>query len=164
MILGGPRLAHALAESPLTAALAGTALAMCPLACLAMIPFILCRPAFEGLQRGRPGLIMAVLRYAVLTIPCAFAGMRAARLFEGPALYGLLGGLIVASGVSSIIFILWMRRLIHGLETETRTGGAASTAASASQPGPDRFAAPAAGADDGGTLLSPRPSGGDSRP
>jgi len=162
MILGGPRLAHSLAESPLTAELASTALAMCPLACLAMIPFILCRPAFEGLQRGRPGLIMAVLRYAVLTIPSAFTGMRTAHVLGASALYGLLGGLIVASGVSSVIFILWMRRLLHGLEAEARTGGAPSMAASASQPEPDRFAAPAAGAD-GGAVLSPRPSGGDSR-
>src|SRR5262245_8815847 len=161
MILGGPRLAHALAESPLTAALASTALVMCPVACLAMIPFILCRPAFEGLQRGRPGLIMAVLRYAVLTIPSAFAGMRTAHLLDAPPLYGLLGGLIVASGISSIIFILWMRRLLHRLEAEVLTGGAASTA-SAAQPHPGRSAGAAAAADRG-ARLSPRPSGGDSR-
>jgi Na+-driven multidrug efflux pump len=118
MIFGGPRLARVLAESPLTAELGTVALALCPLACLAMIPFTLCRPAFEGLQRGRPGLTMAVLRYAVLTIPCAFAGMRAARAFGRPALYGLLSGLIVASGIASTVFFIWMRRFLHRLEAE----------------------------------------------
>src|SRR6185295_7536157 len=78
LLLGGPRLARALAESARTADLASIALRFCPLACLVMIPFVLCRPAFEGLQRGRPGLTMAVLRYAILTIPCAFLGMKGA--------------------------------------------------------------------------------------
>jgi len=116
MIFGGPRLARALAESPLTAELASVALAFCPLACLAMIPFTLCRPAFEGLQRGRPGLTMAVLRYVGLTIPCAFAGMQAVRALGRPALYGLLAGLIVASGIASTIFFIWMQRVLSRLE------------------------------------------------
>jgi Na+-driven multidrug efflux pump len=123
MIFGGPRLARALAESSLTAELGSVALAFCPLACLAMIPFTLCRPAFEGLQRGRPGLMMAVLRYAVLTIPCAFAGMRASRAFDRPALYGLLAGLIVASGIASTVFFAWMRRFLQRLEMEARPAG-----------------------------------------
>ncbi len=123
MIFGGPRLARALAESSLTAELGSVALAFCPLACLAMIPFTLCRPAFEGLQRGRPGLMMAVLRYAVLTIPCAFAGMWASRAFDRPALYGLLAGLIIASGIASTVFFIWMRRFLQRLEMEARPAG-----------------------------------------
>jgi Na+-driven multidrug efflux pump len=122
LLMGGPRLARALAESHVTADLATVALALCPLACLAMVPFTLCRPAFEGLQRGRPGLIMAVLRYAVLTIPFAFGGMQAARGLGGPPLYGLLVGLIAASGLASAVFFTWMRRFLGRLEALERPG------------------------------------------
>ncbi|HXU12364.1 MAG TPA: MATE family efflux transporter, partial [Candidatus Binatia bacterium] len=116
LLLGGPRLARALAESARTADLATIALRFCPLACLVMVPFVLCRPAFEGLQRGRPGLTMAVLRYAVLTIPCAFLGMQAAAALSAEPLYGLLGGLVVASSASSAVFLAWLRRTLRGLE------------------------------------------------
>ena len=116
LLLGGPRLARALAESARTAELATVALRFCPLACLVMVPFVLCRPAFEGLQRGRPGLTMAVFRYLILTIPCAFLGMRAAGALSVEPLYGLLGGLIIASSVSSSVFLAWLGRTLRGLQ------------------------------------------------
>jgi Na+-driven multidrug efflux pump len=134
LILFGPAIAHALAESPLTAELTRVSLALCPLACLAMIPFQICRPAFEGLQRGRPGLVMAVLRYVVLTVPSALAGMSVARSLGQPILYGLIAGLIAASAVSSAVFLVWLRRFLHGLQ-----GGALPRAADltlSSEPGP----------------------------
>jgi len=121
LLVGGPWLARALAESPLTAELATIALALCPLACLAMVPFSLCRPAFEGLQRGRPGLTMAVFRYAVLTIPFAFGGMQAAHGLGRPPLYGLLVGLIGASGLASAVFFIWMRRFLGDLDAQVRS-------------------------------------------
>jgi len=141
LLVGGPRLARALAESPLTAELATIALALCPLACLAMVPFSLCRPAFEGLQRGRPGLAMAVFRYTILTIPFAFAGMKAADLLGRPPLYGLIAGLIGASGLASAVFFIWMRRFLGDLEAQERA--AAPQPRPAGQPGAARFSAPA---------------------
>ncbi len=143
MLMGGPWLARALAESPLTAELAIVALALCPLACLAMVPFTLCRPAFEGLQRGRPGLTMAVFRYAVLTIPFAFAGMKAAHGLGRPALYGLLAGLIGASGLASVVFFAWMRRFLGDLEAQERAAAPRAQPGPAGQPGAARFSAPA---------------------
>ena len=116
MILGGPALAHALAESPVTAELTRVALWLVPLGCLTLVPFQLCRPAFEGLQRGWPGLAMAILRYLVLTIPCAVLGKQAAHALGQPALYGLVAGLILTSGISSAIFLEWLRRTLHGLD------------------------------------------------
>jgi len=141
LLVGGPRLARGLAESPLTAELATIALALCPLACLAMVPFSLCRPAFEGLQRGRPGLVMAVFRYTILTIPFAFAGMKAADFLGRPPLYGLLAGLIGASGLASAVFFIWMRRFLGDLEAQERA--AAPQPRPAGQPGAARFSAPA---------------------
>jgi hypothetical protein len=55
---------------------------------------------------------MAVLRYALLTIPCAFLGMQTAAALSAEPLYGLLGGLVVASSVSSAVFLVWLRRTL----------------------------------------------------
>ncbi|HXI02412.1 MAG TPA: MATE family efflux transporter, partial [Candidatus Saccharimonadales bacterium] len=69
MFFGSGRIASWLGESPVTTAYAALALKMVPLACLLGAPFLLCRPIFEGMQRGRPGLLMAALRYVILTVP-----------------------------------------------------------------------------------------------
>ena len=45
-----------------------------PLACIASLPLFLCRPVFEGLGRGRPGLLMALFRYLLLTAPAGGPG------------------------------------------------------------------------------------------
>jgi Na+-driven multidrug efflux pump len=128
MLAGGPALARALAESHVTADLTRVALWLSPLGCLTLIPFQLCRPAFEGLHRGWPGLAMAILRYVVLTVPCALLGKQAALALGQPALYGLVVGLILASGISSAIFLAWLRRTLHDLEAAQRGGGAPAAA------------------------------------
>jgi Na+-driven multidrug efflux pump len=115
MLLTGGALARALAESEVTATLTRIALWVAPFAALAGIPFQLCRPVFEGLQRGRPGLVMAVVRYVILTVPLGLAGMGAARAFGQPPLFGLLFGLVAASALSSGVFLVWMGRALGRL-------------------------------------------------
>jgi len=115
-VLGGPAVARMLAESPVTAELTRGALMLAPLACLTLIPFQLYRPAFEGLQRGRPGLVVAVIRYLVLTAPCGLLGMLGAEYLGVPALFGLLVGLIVASGLTSAIFSIWYGKTLREVE------------------------------------------------
>jgi len=61
-----------------------------------------------------------MLRYVALTLPCGLAGMEAARHAGQPALYGLLAGLVVASGASSLIFLAWMRRFLRDLSAVAR--------------------------------------------
>jgi Na+-driven multidrug efflux pump len=141
MLFGGPALARLLAESPITASLTRVALNLCPLACLVSIPFFICRPTFEGLQRGRPGLAMAILRHAVLTGPLALAGMMAARRLGQPVLYGLILGLIVASAIASSVFLGWTRRVLtdlgrHDLEAGHRVSGRAAAFDIPAEPGP----------------------------
>jgi Na+-driven multidrug efflux pump len=121
LLLAGGRVARFLAEAELTAALTRVALWICPLACVASIPFFLCRPAFEGLQRGRPGLVVAIVRYVVLTGPCAWAGVVLAGRWQAPALYGLLGGLLAATALSSLVFQAWLARALRGLEARSPT-------------------------------------------
>jgi Na+-driven multidrug efflux pump len=112
----GPLIARLLAETELTADLTRVTLWMCPLACLTMIPFQLLRPAFEGMQRGWPGLVMGVLRYGVFTVPAALLGRHVAVEMGYPALCGIVAGLILASALASVVFLVWIVRVLRGLE------------------------------------------------
>jgi Na+-driven multidrug efflux pump len=116
LLLFGGTLASWLAEADTTARLTRMALWLAPLAVLTSIPFQLCRPAFEGLQRGRPGLVMAAVRYVGLTIPLGLLGLAVAGWTGIAPLAGLLGGLIAAGALASGIFLVWMRRALAALE------------------------------------------------
>ncbi len=122
MLAIAPWVAEWLTESPVTRHYTLFALRLVPLACLAGAPFLLCRPAFEGLNRGRPGLIMAALRYLALTGPLAWLGAQAATAVGFAPLHGLVVGLLLAAAISSATFQLW-------LATELRARAAASSAA-----------------------------------
>ena len=84
-----------------------------PVAVVVSLPFFLVRPAFEGMGRGRPGLVVAALRYVALTAPAAWLGIRAADAAGWPAIVGLVLGLIVASALASGVFLAWIRRALR---------------------------------------------------
>jgi len=111
LFIGAGPLANALTTSPITGQLATFAIRVIPLACLVSMPLFLCRPVFEGLGRGKPGLVMAFLRYVVLIVPAAWLGIRIARALGDPGLYGMIGGQIIAAALSSAVFLLWTRSL-----------------------------------------------------
>jgi Na+-driven multidrug efflux pump len=108
-LLFAPWLAERLSESALTREYATVALYTVPVACLAGALFLLCRPIFEAMNQGRPGLVMAVLRYVFLTAPLCALGIYAAAAAGTEPLYGLVGGLLVVAAVSSTVFYLWLR-------------------------------------------------------
>jgi Na+-driven multidrug efflux pump len=113
MVLVGPWLAGALAESPQTAQYTTFALYLVPLACIASTPFFLVRPVFEALGQGRPGLIMAVIRAVVLTVPLAWGGQLLAERMGYPGLYGMLFGLLAVGALSSSAFVVWLRKTLQ---------------------------------------------------
>lgn len=112
LMVGAPWIAAALSESTVTRNHATFGLRLVPLACLAGAPFLLCRPLFEGMGRGRPGLAMAILRYGLLTVPAAWVGMRAAGALGRPPFHGALVGLVAGAALSSAAFLLWARRVL----------------------------------------------------
>jgi len=75
-------------------------------------PFLLCRPVFEAMGRGRPGLYIAILRYVVLTWPAAYVGIQVARTMGQPDLYGVLVALVGIAGVSSAVLAAWLRLIL----------------------------------------------------
>ena len=113
MVLLGPWLASALAESAETVDYARFALFLVPAACLLSTPFFLMRPVFEAMGRGQPGLIMAVVRTGILTVPLAILGIRVASWLGYPQIYGMLIGLLVVALLSSMAFVLWLRRALR---------------------------------------------------
>jgi Na+-driven multidrug efflux pump len=117
MIIAAPWLADWLAQSPITRDYAAVALRMVPLMCLAGASFLLCRPVFEAMQRGVPGLAIAAMRYVLLTGPLAWLGIRVARSLHEPELYGLLAGLLAAAALASGIFYLWLRSSLPATRT-----------------------------------------------
>ncbi len=118
MAFGAPWCAQWLAETPVTARFTTTALWATPAACLAGVPFFLARPVFEGIQRGRPGLAIAILRYVVLTAPCALGGAAIGGLLGGRQFLGLIAGLITAAAITSVLLLAWVRSALHTLEQE----------------------------------------------
>ena len=113
---GSAPLARLLAEGETTQRLAGFAVRYgTPLGALCSVPFILCRPAFEALQRGAPGLVMAFARYVLLAAPLALLGAFAARRLGHEPFFGLIAGLVIGSGLTSIAFMAWLARTLHEL-------------------------------------------------
>jgi Na+-driven multidrug efflux pump len=129
LVLAAPALASGLTESPLTARYTTFALRAAPVACLVSSPFLLCRPVFEAMGRGRPGLLLALLRCFALTVPLACAGLQLAEAHGRAPLYGLIAGTLLAGAVASSVFLLWLR---SALSAGAGEGG---------RPGPHRASA-----------------------
>ena len=89
-----------------------------PLAALASAPFALCRPAFEALQRGTPGLVMGALRYLVLSVPLALLGLWLAARTGAEPFLGVLAGLIGGTAIVSAVFTVWLVRTVRVLGRE----------------------------------------------
>ncbi len=116
--LTAPWIAGWLAEAPITREYTAFLLPFVPLACLCSTPFLLCRPVFEAMNRGRPGLVVATLRFGILTMPVAWLGMWVAGQMSKPPLYGLAIGLLFVSGITSVVFYLWLQGALIAQERE----------------------------------------------
>jgi Na+-driven multidrug efflux pump len=115
-LLWNEALVRPFTERPETRELAAWGVRLCAAAALCAIPFFTCRPIFEGLQRGGPGLVVAGVRYVGLTVPACLLGAWLAAAMGRPALHGVLPGLIVASAAASALLLAWMLRALRGLE------------------------------------------------
>ncbi len=112
LFLGGDLLLSFLSKSSQLIEYGGFALRTIPFFCLCLAPYMLCKPVFEGFQRGKPTILMALLRYALLAPLFAFGGMKLLPLFQISPFHGLLMGLLLASLLSSIIYWIWCRQFL----------------------------------------------------
>jgi Na+-driven multidrug efflux pump len=108
MLLAGPYLASWLGESEITVSYASSLLRLVPLATLLGAPFVFVRPVFEGMQRGRPGLVMAVLRYGVLSGPLAWVLSDTAPQLGLAPIYGVVAGVLLSATIATAVFSAWL--------------------------------------------------------
>ncbi len=107
--LGAPFAAAALTESLIAERFSIFALRLVPIAVLVTAPAMLVRPVFEAMGRGRPGLLMALLRHVLLALPAAWLGVFLAKGAGFAELNGLLIGLLAATTLVSLVFAGWLR-------------------------------------------------------
>jgi len=109
-IFAGPVIAHALTDSPAASRLATLGMYCLPIGILFGAPLMLMRPAFEGLQLARPGLILSALRTFVLVIPLGTAGFLHGSTVGLEPIEGLIIGGALGGGIASLFAWVWMRR------------------------------------------------------
>lgn len=129
-LFGAEAIAGAVSNRPATQELAAFAIRYAvPVGALVSIPFILCRPVFEALQRGGPGLVMAFLRYVCLSAPLALTGAYLGQRFGQEPFGGLIAGLLLGSALVSGGFMAWLGSTLRTLGAEAEPEGAISPAA-----------------------------------
>jgi Na+-driven multidrug efflux pump len=110
MLVTGPWLAGALAETPISIRYTSFALRLIPIGCLVLTPFFLFKPVFEAMGKGKPGLTIAAIRVLVLSAPFAWGGMQIAAQMGAPPIYGIIIGLQVVTLMTSVLFYFWYKR------------------------------------------------------
>jgi Na+-driven multidrug efflux pump len=80
----------------------------------------------RGSAAGRPGLMMSVLRYLVLATPAAWLGLKAAPMLGVSEILGVILGLMVATAISSTVFLLWTRRTLNEVAKDAQNRTAAA--------------------------------------
>ena len=105
----GPWLAGALSDSAATQEAATMALKLLPLAVLAMSPLLQLRAVFDGLQRPKPGLAVALLRSLVFVLPLTAYFVAQAQDGGQLAIMGATKGLILGVTAASVVLVIWLR-------------------------------------------------------
>jgi Na+-driven multidrug efflux pump len=112
LFLAAEPLARQMTASPTSLAFLVPALRFAPVGALIAMPFFLCRPVFEGLGLGRPGLLLSILRYVVLAAPAAWWGVHFASSRGISPVLGVALGVSVAAVLSSAAMLLWTRSIL----------------------------------------------------
>ena len=105
----GPLIGAALSDSELTTSLVGQSMYWLPLAVLGLMPFILSRSVFDGLQMPRPGLIAAGVRTVVLVIPLVWIGSRYHDVVGLNVIQGICAGYMLGTLISGLGYWIWAR-------------------------------------------------------
>ncbi len=109
----GPKIAAFLARTEQTESAAQAALQWLPWAVLASVPILLFRAVFEGMQRPRPGLFVALMRSLFLVPPLVWFGLRWAEANEQSMALGAASGWVVGAALSSAAISLWLARALR---------------------------------------------------
>ena len=109
----GPKIASFLARTDQTESAAQAALQLLPWAVFASVPILLFRAVFEGMQRPRPGLVVALFRSLFLIPPLVWFGLRWAATNEQSVALGAASGWVLGAALSSVTISLWLSRALR---------------------------------------------------
>ncbi len=106
----GPWVAGKLSGSPQTESAVVATLWLIPLAVFVMIPVMLLRAVFDGIQKPRAGLFVALIRAFLLVGPLVWLGIEwAVRNGHHPTV-GAAWGFSIGVGAASILLWFWLQR------------------------------------------------------
>ncbi|MDP6850307.1 MAG: MATE family efflux transporter [Planctomycetota bacterium] len=105
----GPWVADKLSSSLATEVAAQSAMWILPVSVFAMVPVLLLRAVFDGLQRPKPGLVVALLRTFILVGPLVWLGIRWAGNNSSHPAVGAAWGFCLGVGAASAVLSLWLR-------------------------------------------------------
>ena len=111
-LFAGPPIARLLIESDNALAIAYLGFLWLPIGMLVGAPLFLARPAFEGFQLARPGLVLSATRTFVLVVPLGLVGFHRAASLGLEPIEGLLAGTAAGSFVVSLLALLWLRHTL----------------------------------------------------
>jgi Na+-driven multidrug efflux pump len=112
-ILLGPFVSRALTDAPEAQEAAKHGLRLISLAVLFGGPMFMLRSTFDGMQMPRPGFVVSSLRTIVFVLPLATLGMHFAPNFGLAQVEGLVLGVSLATGMATILLLLWMRAFLR---------------------------------------------------
>ncbi len=108
--LFGTWVAGKLSGSQATEIAAQRAMEILPLAVFAMVPVLLLRAVFDGLQKPKPGLIVALLRTFLFVSPLVWFGIFWAEKNSSHPTVGAAWGFCLGVSMASAVLGLWLRR------------------------------------------------------
>jgi Na+-driven multidrug efflux pump len=108
-VLGDP-LARVLTDSEVAGAYTAMGMRLLAPTVLAVAPLFIYRSCFEGMAQPRPGLVISLIRAAVLVVPLSWAGSLLAPSYGEPPIAGIYAGYVVGSALATAGMALWVRR------------------------------------------------------
>ena len=109
-LLLGPWVAGKLSGSAETESAVVATLWIIPLSVLVMIPVMLLRAVFDGIQKPRAGLFVALIRAFLLVGPLVWLGIEWATRNGHPPPVGAAWGFSIGVGAASILLWFWLQR------------------------------------------------------
>ncbi len=117
----GPWVARSWTGSDIARSFALDALPFVAPAVLLQAPLFLFRAALEGMQRPRPGLLVALARACLLVVPGVALGLHLAGRLGWPPMWGACGGYVLGLAGAAALLSWWMVRVVAESDSRRKT-------------------------------------------
>ncbi|MBT3340204.1 MAG: MATE family efflux transporter [Planctomycetes bacterium] len=112
-VLLSPHLARWLTDEPATFEHVNQALRLIPIGVAALLPYLVSRSAFEGIQLPRPALWVALLRAFVLVVPLSWLGLRFHQEIGYAPMQGVCAGFALGTFAAGVLLNRMLRKQLR---------------------------------------------------